>query len=52
MHSHGVRWLLKERRREGKAASSVAVNLKSGVFLGPEAYIRMVGKRHPVVSYR
>ena len=33
----GVRWLLGERRREGKAASSVVVYLQNEIFLGPEA---------------
>ena len=48
----GVRWLLNERRREGKAASSVVVYLQNEVFLRPEACMKMSGKRHSVVVYR
>ena len=47
----GVRWLLGERRREGKVASSVVVYLQNEVFLGLEAYIKMSGKRLSVVAY-
>ena len=35
----GVRWLLGERRREGKTASSVVVYLENEVILGPKACI-------------
>ena len=48
----GVRWLLNEGRRIGTTASSVVVYLQNGVFLGPEACMRMSGKRHSVVAYR
>ena len=41
----GVRSILSERRREGKAASSVFVYLQNKVLLGPEACIKMSGKR-------
>ena len=39
----GVRWLLKEKRRECKAASSVVVYLPNEVFLGPEVCMKMSG---------
>ena len=48
----GVRWLLNERRREGKAFSSVVVYLRNEVFLGLEACMKMSEKRHSVVVYR
>ena len=48
----GVRWLLGERRRQGKTASSVVVYLDGEVFLGPKAFIKMAGIRHSVVPYR
>ena len=48
----GVRWLLSEGRRIRKAASSVVVYLQNEVFLGPEACMKMSGKRHSVVAYR
>ena len=48
----GVRWLLSEGRRIGKAASSEVVYLQNEVFLGLEACIKMSGKRHSVVAYR
>ena len=48
----GVRWLLGERRREGKTTSSVVVYLENEVFLGPKACMKMSRKRHSVVAYR
>ena len=36
-----MRWLLGEKRREGKTASSVVVYLQHEVFLGPKACIKM-----------
>ena len=48
----GVRWLVGEKRREGKAASSVVVYLQNEVFLRPEAWVKMSGKRHSVVAFR
>ena len=47
----GVRWLLSERRREGKTVSSVVVHLENEVFLGLKACMKMSGKRHLVVAY-
>ena len=47
----GVRWLLGERRREGKAASSVVVYLQNKVFQR-RRLIKMSEKRHSVVTYR
>ena len=50
----GVSWLLSEGRRIGRTASSVVVYLqtKSTSFLGLEAFIKMLEKRHSVVAYR
>ena len=47
----GARWLLGAGRRVGKTASSMVVYLNKEVFLGPKAYIRMVGVEHSVIPY-
>ena len=47
----GVRWLLKDSRRWGKAASSLVVFTKRAVPTAVEMYVRMRGRQHTVVEY-
>ncbi|KAI5781970.1 hypothetical protein DFH27DRAFT_637749 [Peziza echinospora] len=47
----GVRWLLGEKRREGKTASSVVVYLQKEILVGNGARIRVGGGQHLMVPY-
>ena len=47
----GVRWLLQQHRRRGKAFSSLVVFLKRAVGTAESMYIKMWGRKHMVEEY-
>ena len=47
----GVRWLLQQHRRRGKAFSSLAVFLKRAVGTAESMYVKMRGRKHMVEEY-
>ena len=47
----GVRWLLQQYRRRGKAFSSLVVFLKGAVPTAQSMYVKMRGRKHRVEEY-
>ena len=47
----GVRWLLQQHRRRGKAFSSLVVFLKRAVGTAESMYMKMRGRKHMVEEY-
>ena len=47
----GVRWLLQQHRRQGKAFSSLVVFLKRAVGTAESMYVKMRGRKHMVEEY-
>ena len=47
----GVRWLLQQHRRRGKAFSSLVVFLKRAVGTAKSMYVKMRGRKHMVEEY-
>ena len=48
----GVRWLLQQYRRRGKAFSSLVVSLKWAVGTAESMYVKMWGRKHMVEEYK
>ena len=47
----GMRWLLQQHRRRGKAFSSLVVFLKRAVGTAESMYVKMRGQKHIVEEY-
>ena len=47
----GVRWLLQQYRRRGKAFSSLVVFLKRAVGTAETMYVKMRGQKHMIEEY-
>ena len=48
----GVRWLLQQHRRRGKAFSSLVVFLKRVVGTAESMFVKMRGRKHMVEEYQ